>query len=645
MTVRQRAAAGAGCRRQRCKQNMAASWSRDGRESRSAEDGARSPDWTPSSSPEDEDKISQLCPGLLRLPGELLELILCSGDLDHRDITSVSCTCRRLREVCAGLGKVWRKQLFARWPSIMKFYNHMDFLDWLEEFKTRYNAGITTQRIVSSFSKELIIERRVPCENVCDLETLGYPAHFIEDELLSILNIKSGKFLTQKYCAKKILYFMRKEATICKLKEFLQRPLDQQDLLEGAVLIDQYCNPLEGVSLESIRAQVDDILGKVKAHLSVKNSRHPSLSLRAGETSSSEDIDLQGQALDALNHVLFTEMKFKGNVADFYNPLNSYMHQVLISRTGIPISLCVLYLTLSERLGVLLEPVNFPHHFMLRWCQGAQGSSDITDYVYVDAFGNGKCLTAKECEYMIGQHVTEEFYAAVSTKEVLQRMVGNLLNLGKRESKDRSFMLLRVSLDLYLTMYPDSVQHLLLQARLYFHLGLWPEKVLDILQTIQALDPSQHGAVAYLVQHTLEHIERRKDDWGPVVQLRSSEKEVSYSVGLIVRHKRFDYSGVIFSWDPICMMPPDWVEGLGIQPLPDRAIQPFYSVLVEDGSCSYVAQENLEPHPAPEQILHPDIGLYFSEFAGNHYIPNKELQVQYPEDTDFINQQLPQLEL
>lgn len=38
-------------------------------------------------------------------------------------------------------------------------------------------------------------------------------------------------------------------------------------------------------------------------------------------------------------------------------------------------------------------------------------------------------------------------------------------------------MLLRVSLDLYLAMYPDSVQHLLLQARLYFHLGIWPEKV------------------------------------------------------------------------------------------------------------------------------------------------------------------------
>lgn len=46
-----------------------------------------------------------------------------------------------------------------------------------------------------------------------------------------------------------------------------------------------------------------------------------------------------------------------------------------------------------------------------------------------------------------------------------------------RESTDQSYQLLRDSLDLYLAMYPDNVQHLMLQARLYFHLGIWPEKV------------------------------------------------------------------------------------------------------------------------------------------------------------------------
>ncbi|XP_072272048.1 F-box only protein 21 [Pyxicephalus adspersus] len=514
----------------------------------------------------------------------------------------------------------------------------MDPPVWLEEYKTRHKAGMAARRLVASFCKDLIVEHRLPCEGFNDFESLGYPAHFIEDELLCTLGIEGWEYFIQKYCAKKILYFMRQETTMSKFKEFLQRPAKQQDILEGAVLIDQYCNPLEDVSFADIQAQIENILAKVKAYLTIKNSRHPSLSLPAGVGSFIEDIGLQAQALDALNHVLFFDLKFKGNVADFYNPLNSYMHQVLVDRTGIPISLSVLYLTLAMHLGVLLEPVNFPHHFMLRWCQGTHGSPLITDYVYVDAFGSGKHLTAKECEHMIGQPVTEEFYAAVSTKEVLQRMVGNLLNLGKRESKDRTFMLLRVSLDLYLAMYPDSVQHLLLQARLYFHLGIWPEKVLDILQNIQALDPSQHGAVAYLVQHTLEHIERKKDDSVLHAKLRSKEKEVCYSVGLIMRHKRYGYSCVIFSWDPLCMMPPDWMENLDLYNLTKGINQPFYSVLLDDGTCNYVSQEDLEPHPSPAEISHPDVSLYFSEFAGNHYIANKELQLQYPEDADLINQ-------
>lgn len=47
----------------------------------------------------------------------------------------------------------------------------------------------------------------------------------------------------------------------------------------------------------------------------------------------------------------------------------------------------------------------------------------------------------------------------------------------QRDGNEKSYQLLRDSLDLYLTINPDNVQYLLLQARLYFHLGIWPEKV------------------------------------------------------------------------------------------------------------------------------------------------------------------------
>ncbi|XP_028434971.1 F-box only protein 21-like [Perca flavescens] len=213
-------------------------------------------------------------------------------------------------------------------------------------------------------------------------------------------------------------------------------------------------------------------------------------------------------------------------------------------------------------------------------------SEDIYDYVYIDAFGKGKQLTAKECEYLIGHQVTADYYSAISTTEVLLRMVGNLLNIGKRgEGNEKSYQLLRDSLDLYLTINPDNVQYLLLQARLYFHLGIWPEKVLDILQHIQALDPSQHGAVGYLVQHTLEHIQHKKHPVTPEVKKRSVSEhlEVQYSVGLIMKHKR----------EP----------GAPLGPPGDR------------------------PPGGGTLLLR-----VFSEFADTHYFANEELQTRYPED-------------
>ncbi|XP_027431338.1 F-box only protein 21 isoform X2 [Callorhinus ursinus] len=612
---------------------------------------------------------------LVNLPGEVLEYILCSGSLTAADIGRVSSTCRRLRELCQSSGKVWKEQFRVRWPSLMKHYSPTDYVNWLEEYKVRQKAGLEARKIVASFSKRFFSEH-VPCNGFSDIENLEGPEIFFEDELVCILNMEGRKALTWKYYAKKILYYLRQQKILNNLKAFLQQPDDYESYLEGAVYIDQYCNPLSDISLKDIQAQIDSIVELVCKTLRGINSRHPSLAFKAGESSMIMEIELQSQVLDAMNYVLYDQLKFKGNRMDYYNALNLYMHQVLIRRTGIPISMSLLYLTIARQLGVPLEPVNFPSHFLLRWCQGAEGASlDIFDYIYIDAFGKGKQLTVKECEYLIGQHVTAALYGVVNVKKVLQRMVGNLLSLGKREGIDQSYQLLRDSLDLYLAMYPDQVQLLLLQARLYFHLGIWPEKVLDILQHIQTLDPGQHGAVGYLVQHTLEHIERKKEEVGVEVKLRSHEKhrDVCYSIGLIMKHKSvhcrnhrrlscsepdlrflfcrkglafltasllmddlYGYNCVIYGWDPTCMMGHEWIRNMNVHSLPHGHHQPFYNVLVEDGSCRYAAQENLEYNVEPQEISHPDVGRYFSEFTGTHYIPNAELEIRYPEDLESV---------
>ena len=67
-----------------------------------------------------------------------------------------------------------------------------------------------------------------------------------------------------------------------------------------------------------------------------------------------------------MNTVLFDELGFHGNHDDYYDPANSYLHQVLQRKRGIPISLSVLYMCVGARLGLKMVGVNAPGHFLLR---------------------------------------------------------------------------------------------------------------------------------------------------------------------------------------------------------------------------------------------------------------------------------------
>ena len=72
------------------------------------------------------------------------------------------------------------------------------------------------------------------------------------------------------------------------------------------------------------------------------------------------------ERLQALNQLFFGDLGFAGNVNDYYNPDNSYLHVVLNTRRGIPISLAVLWLELAHSLGLPAEGVSFPGHFLVQ---------------------------------------------------------------------------------------------------------------------------------------------------------------------------------------------------------------------------------------------------------------------------------------
>lgn len=68
----------------------------------------------------------------------------------------------------------------------------------------------------------------------------------------------------------------------------------------------------------------------------------------------------------ALNQFLFDELGYRGNAEEYYDPRNSYLNEVMARRTGIPITLAVLYMAVGRRIGLPLEGVSFPGHFLVR---------------------------------------------------------------------------------------------------------------------------------------------------------------------------------------------------------------------------------------------------------------------------------------
>ncbi len=93
-------------------------------------------------------------------------------------------------------------------------------------------------------------------------------------------------------------------------------------------------------------------------------------------------------------------------------------------------------------------------------------------------------------------------------------------------------------------------------------------------------------------------------------------------LGQVVRHKLFDYRGVVVDVDPEFSLSDDWYEAMA-RSRPPRD-KPWYHVLV-DGAAhrTYVAERNLEPDESGAPIHHPEIGAFFSRFDGGAYVPNR----------------------
>lgn len=140
------------------------------------------------------------------------------------------------------------------------------------------------------------------------------------------------------------------------------------------------------------------------------------------------------QRADALRRVLVEQEHFVGQRAHYEDPRNSLLNEVIARRTGIPISLAAVWIDVGRQLGWSVDGVGLPGHFIVRL-------GDQDDGILLDPFHDGLELSRDDCTRLvrraIGQRVTltDEHFAAVSTRMMLMRMLNNLLgtSLNRRD--------------------------------------------------------------------------------------------------------------------------------------------------------------------------------------------------------------------
>jgi regulator of sirC expression with transglutaminase-like and TPR domain len=182
------------------------------------------------------------------------------------------------------------------------------------------------------------------------------------------------------------------------------------DLEEGAFAIAKFGHP--EVNIASYKQRLDEMAGDIH--------------ILAGSRATPLDTFMK------MRSYLFSDLGFLGNREDYYNPNNSFLSRVIDYRKGIPITLSVLMLLLGKRLGLILNGIGMPMHFLVQYDDGSR-------MFFVDAFNSGIIITRDQCRLMLsssGIKLTPEMLAPIPTRDILERMWRNLYLAYQQQGDD-----------------------------------------------------------------------------------------------------------------------------------------------------------------------------------------------------------------
>lgn len=250
--------------------------------------------------------------------------------------------------------------------------------------------------------------------------------------------------------------------------------------------------------------QQDDSIPLFEAALSIAQDADPELDLSALQV----ELDLMArrlqrrfpadaspvQKLRLLNHFFYREMGFSGNVNDYYAPDNSYLHRVLMTRRGIPISLAVLYMELAQQIGLDVKGISFPGHFLMKL-------SVSSGEIILDPF-NGASLSRENLEERLEPYFEQRSQASelplglylreAEPRHILVRMLRNLKALYANPPQWEKLLHVQERLVILL---PDEIEERRDRGLAYEQLEC-PKAALHDLQAYLDACPAAHDADA-----------------------------------------------------------------------------------------------------------------------------------------------------
>jgi regulator of sirC expression with transglutaminase-like and TPR domain len=188
-------------------------------------------------------------------------------------------------------------------------------------------------------------------------------------------------------------------------RRMLDRPEEEIDLAEAALLIAK--NAYRDLDVPGYLARIGELAGKLSAQLPEDGT--------------------ESSRIVALNRFLFEDQGFAPSVENYYDPRNSFLNEVLERRVGIPLSLSILYIEVGRRIGLPLQGISFPGHFLVK-CTLKEGM------VIIDPYCGGITLSLQDLQQRLretrGGEVSRAIVAAMlvaaNKREILARMLRNL---------------------------------------------------------------------------------------------------------------------------------------------------------------------------------------------------------------------------